>query len=175
MTKNKLQIRMQYISQIKKEMLLHIHYRQYKIKEQLLEKIAIKNQQLLNCGTPTFFYNGNFYGSAISLKKGVQTNKQLHPSLIKQVETTINSDFDTTKTKIHISFVIDTILNNAKHIDDLKQLLPKTLSSKIKEININIFNTDVPLSEDKIEIIKNKIKESISYINNLFLINLLLI
>ena len=175
MSINPILSRMLSIRTLQNDMISYLYSKQEERIVELLGYIAIENQQLLQCATPTFAYNHKLYGSDFINHSGTQVNKILHPSLLRKVCDIITApDFNMTLIKTHINHMFSIILVKAKHTNDLRKLLPNIFLTQIQKIDPDIFNIGNPLSEQAIQTIKNKIAKSTIYINELCLTQLLL-
>ena len=172
---NPVQARMFSIRTLQNSMFEYLYSEQEnKAKEQLAD-IAIKNQQLLQCDSASFGYAGKFYGSMLCNKQDGTINKELHPSLLRQVCNIINKpNFDAVTVRTHINHMFGIILIKAQHVIDLQKLLPSAFLTQIREVDPVMFNIGDPLSDQAIQIIKDKTAKSTAYINELCLTRLLL-
>ena len=111
MDMNPIQARMLMIRQLQNNMLAYLYSAQEKSEVKQLCKIAIENQLLLKCDTASFTFNGRMHGSIDSAVPTNKINKELHPSLLKQVSDILSKHtFDATAIKTHISHMFSTVL-----------------------------------------------------------------
>ena len=175
MDRNTLQTRMLCIRTLQKDLLAYLYDEQEKKKKEALDTLAIKNQQLLQCDTPSFVYNNIFYGTPFATKANAYVNRTLHSSLIQQVcEILCKPSFDIMAVQAHINHMFSTILTQAQHVDDLRQLLPNAFMHLVRDIDPNVFNIGTPLPDQTIKKIKELVAKNIAYINELCLTRLLL-
>ena len=157
-------------------MINYLYNEQEKKVTETLNNLAIENQKLLQCDTPTFIYRSRLYGVDVTGNyTRDQLNKVLHPSLLRTVCDILGQpEFNMVIIKTHINHMFGIILNKAKHVSDLKKLLPNAFLTQIQEVDPDIFNIGDPLSDQAIQIIKDKTAKSTAYINELCLTRLLL-
>jgi hypothetical protein len=126
-------------------------------KNLIIQKLAYKNQSLMNSPTATFIYNGKLYPVGTTLRP---VTLQIHPDIKKQlIELFPKESHEMTLMQIERSKLLKKILSVSKHFDDIMYLLPTKWKKHFipSGFNEDVFNIAEP---KKLEELDQIIKEN---------------
>ena len=120
----------------------------YVIKQ--IKNIAVRNQQLLNCNTPTFLYKSIRY-SADDTNRQPKENHQLHHTLREEVMALVDDgSFETLCNMAILEDYLVYVFQVSNTIQDLLGILPDSLHSIIREIPRDNYDIPPALSPDAV-------------------------
>ncbi len=157
-------------------MSLYTESRDNVIKEELW-KLATRNQNILGCSTPSFFYEGVLHFNGVTPRPGTiefgEANRILAPELYEEVRNLMHKQsFQARVDEAKIAGLINNALIEAEHIMDINGMLKSMASSFV--IDPEIFNIGQPMANDLIEKFKKDNAEGIQILNEIALRALLL-
>ena len=166
--------RMYYILEIKKDILKYLYAEAEKKLEKLMWEIGEENQRLLQCNTPTFFFNNRWW-PVKDISKSIYCNGKLHHTLYNKVQEIIDeAEANKDVVKAGIDAMVSNFLSVAGHIKDIDRLFPAAIQSIIPDIHHDILNIKEPLSDTKIAELLDKNKINLKYLKKLLMTRLLL-
>jgi hypothetical protein len=148
------------------------------IATEAIGKLCYTNQNLLQCKTPSFIFEGKWY-APYALPRPTEMkdwNRILHPSLLEEVKNTLtNIDFEQRVETAEIDNFLASVMIEAIHVQDVARLIPGGFASCLPMLDPDVFNlSNVPLSNEQIEIIKAKNGKGLACLNEIAIRNLLL-
>ena len=166
--------RMYYIQEIKKDILKSLYAEAEKKLNDLMWEVGIENRTLLQCNTPTFFFNNRWWPLK-DQSRYKDCNGKLHHTLYNKVQEIVDeAEANKDVVKAGIDAMVSNFLSVAGHIKDIDRLFPATIQSIIPDICHDIFNIKEPLSDTKIADLLDKNKINLSYLKKLLMTKLLL-
>lgn len=166
--------RMKYLREIQKAIINHLY--ETVEKEFIIAKwrLAEKNKQLLNIGSNTFFFRGQWWPHQ-PLYNIQDYNKILDSSLYKEAQEILdNYHQDRNQTKHGIEIMLGNFLSIAGHKRDLQRLFPDALQRFLSRIPEEIFNIQEPLADEDIQAQLKKNQNSMRYLKRLLMTQLLM-
>ena len=166
--------RMYYIQEIKKDILKSLYAEAEKKLEKLMWEVGEENQTLLQCNTPTFFFNNRWWPLK-DQSRYKDCNGKLHHTLYNKVQEIVDeAEANKDVVKAGIDAMVSNFLSVAGHIKDIDRLFPAAIQSIIPDIHHDIFNIKEPLSDIKIAELLDKNKINLNYLKKLLMTKLLL-
>jgi len=170
---NGTQERMRYIRQLQQYIVERVFIDKRVALAKALHVIAEENQKLLNCNSPTFMYDGEWW--PYEKVPHPDCNKELHPSLREKVSLLLdNLDFNERDIRAGIESLIGNALATARDGYDLIRLLPQQLNQHRPCIDSSVFNIGNPLTEEEVTAFQEANKENTKFLKKMLITNLLL-
>lgn len=173
-TTHQKQERMKYLRKIQKAIINHLYETVEKEFMNAKWRLAIKNKQLLNTATNTFFFKGQWWPHQPP-NNIREYNKILDSSLYKEAQEILdNYHQDRNQTKHGIEVMLGNFLSVAGHKKDLQRLFPDAFQGFLSFISEEIFNIQEPLSDEDIQVQLKKNQNSMRYLKRLLMTQLLM-
>lgn len=168
--------RSQYLTQILTILLVALHDNQAKFIQNEINKIAIENQQLLQCNTPTFQYRGKWYSEA----KNYAYHKGYNTILLPQFHATLErllypNQFELEQAKIKIRSYFTELFLFCATVDELEYCTPPSIHGLIQPIIDPLaFNTLPEHTLEELSFFKEKLNSQNSALQEHLVAELLL-
>jgi hypothetical protein len=171
--------RMAYIQLLRDHLMNFLNKEVNRIKDEAAEKLALRNQTLLNCKTPSFIFNSKWY-AAVPLPgpKALTTdgwNRAIHPDIYQDVYDLLYEDnFEIVEQRALLDAFFSAVLTETQHWDDVVMLIPRSFMGSLPAVDESVFNIGPRLSLEQIQMIKDKHVEGVKCLTRLAMRNLLL-
>lgn len=168
--------RIRLIRKLQQDMLHFIYAHQRKIVAEKMFMFAIMNQNRLGCNSNTFIHDGVWYsaGDPIIKSSDYTPNRVLHPDLKFEVIRLLQQEYDSVMQQGTLQVHFGQVLITARRKEDLRELLPYPLHAMIDLVDEEVFNDGSPLTPDEINEFKKQNHDSITCLNSMLLLELLL-
>ena len=166
--------RMKYLREIQKTIIKHLYETIEKEFMSAKWQLAVKNKQLLNTATNTFFFRGQWWPHQPP-NNIREYNKILDSSLYKEAQEILdNYHQGRNQTKHGIEIMLGNFLSTAGHKKDLQRLFPDALQRFLSRIPEEVFNIQEPLIDEDIQAQLEKNQNSMQYLKRLLMTQLLM-
>lgn len=140
--------RIRYIRQLHTDVVNRLFEDRVKKLNEAMWLIAEENQILVGASTNTFMWEKEWFPIP---NPPAESNRELHSSLRPRVRNLINemrSDPNGLRNSVHN--LLGKLLFAAKHVKDLKRIVPGELLSLFPTIDSEVFNCAEPMTEDEL-------------------------
>ena len=169
--------RMKYVKWLHDKIVNNIFEQEQETRDRILLQIGHDNQMLLNAVTPTFIYDNLWYPKEIrewDVSRLKQCNKLLHLDCKAKVQEIFKVDFNDQEIQAGIKSLIGKILIQARHTNDLLELLPDASLYYGLELVPEIFNIETPMNSNEVDAFKETNKKLYDIMKRLSITKLLL-
>ena len=173
---NDKQERMSYIRSLRDSLMAQHNKEQDYEKSYAIIKLAIRNQTLLGCNTPSFMFMGSWYSAGVlpRPKEMLGWNRTIHHTLKEKVYKLLNNNsFSTRYENAVMSGLFSNLLSAAGCNADLYRLLPRNYFNSLGLVNPK-FDIAPPMLDEEIAAIIEANQEGFQYLNQVKVRNLLL-